>query len=99
MCIRDRLWGGLSAKRWAESKLKELDQFAEVGPRGGLKPSKKAPKSDTKNPKPKGEGTAKGDAGNTRSAKVTKEQEATLQKKSDEFNERYKEKLGYGANI
>ena len=93
------LWGGLSAKRWAESKLKELDQFAEVGPRGGLKPSKKAPKSDTKNPKPKGEGTAKGDAGNTRSAKVTKEQEATLQKKSDEFNERYKEKLGYGANI
>lgn len=93
------LWGGLSGKRWAESKLKELDQFAEVGPRGGLKPSKKAPKSDTKNPKPKGEGTAKGDAGNTRSAKVTKEQEATLQKKSDEFNERYKEKLGYGANI
>ena len=93
------LWGGLSAKRWAESKLKELDQFAEVGPRGGLKPSKKAPKSDTKNPKPKGEGTAKGGAGNTRSAKVTKEQEATLQKKSDEFNERYKEKLGYGANI
>jgi len=73
--------------------------LAEVGPRGGLRPSKKAPKSDTKNPNPKGKGTAKGDAGNTRSAKVTKEQEATLQKKSDEFNERYKEKLGYGANI
>lgn len=93
------LWGGLSGKRWAESKLKELDQFAEVGPRGGLKPSKKAPKSDTPNKNPKGKGTAKGDAGNTRSAKVTKEQEATLKKKSDEFNERYKEKLGYGANI
>lgn len=93
------LWGGLSAKRWAESKLKELDQFAEVGPRGGLRPSKKAPKSDTPNKNPKGEGTAKGDAGNTRSAKVTKEQEATLKKKSDEFNERYKDKLGYGANV
>lgn len=93
------LWGGLSGKRWAESKLKELDQFAEVGPRGGLKPSKKAPKSDTPNKNPKGKGTAKGDAGNTRSAKVTKEQEATLKKKSDDFNKRYKEKLGYGANI
>ena len=93
------LWGGLSGKRWAESKLKELDKFAEVGPRGGLRPSKKAPKSDTPNKNPKGEGTAKGDAGNTRSAKVTKEQEATLKKKSDEFNERYKEKLGYGANV
>jgi len=93
------LWGGLSGKRWAESKLKELDQFAEIGERGGVRPSKKAPKSGTPNKNPKGEGTAKGDAGNTRSAKVTKEQEATLQKKSDEFNERYKEKLGYGANI
>lgn len=93
------LWGGLSGKRWAESKLKELDQFAEVGPRGGLKPSKKAPKSGTPNKNPKGKGTAKGDAGNTRSAKVTKEQEATLKKKSDDFNKRYKEKLGYGANI
>jgi len=93
------LWGGLSGKRWAESKLKELDQFAEIGERGGVRPSKKAPKSGTPNKNPKGEGTAKGDAGNTRSAKVTKEQEATLQKKSDEFNERYKDKLGYGANI
>lgn len=93
------LWGGLSGKRWAESKLKELDQFAEIGERGGVRPSKKAPKSDTPNKNPKGKGTAKGDAGNTRSAKVTKEQEATLKKKSDDFNKRYKEKLGYGANI
>ena len=93
------LWGGLSGKRWAESKLKELDKFAEIGERGGVRPSKKAPKSGTPNKNPKGKGTAKGDAGNTRSAKVTKEQEATLKKKSDEFNERYKEKLGYGANI
>jgi len=93
------LWGGLSGKRWAESKLKELDKFAEIGERGGVRPSKKAPKSDTPNKNPKGKGTAKGDAGNTRSAKVTKEQEATLKKKSDDFNKRYKEKLGYGANI
>ena len=73
--------------------------FAEVGPRGGINPSKKAPNSDTPNKNPKGEGSAKGDAGNTRGAKVTAEQEKTLQKKADDFNERYKDKLGYGANI
>ena len=32
-----------------------FDEFAEVGPRGGIKASPKAPKSDTPNPKPKGE--------------------------------------------
>lgn len=73
--------------------------LAEVGPRGGVRPSKKAPKSDTPNKNPKGKGTAKGDASDTRSAKVSKEDEATLKKKSDDFNERYKEKLGYGVNV
>lgn len=76
-----------------------LDEFAEVGPRGGIRPSKKAPKSDTPNPNPKGEGTAKGDAKTTRGAKVSEKAEKTLKDKSDDFNERYKDKLGYGVNV
>ena len=74
-------------------------KMAEVGPRGGIKKSPKAPKSGTPNPKPKGEGTAKGDASTTRGAKVSAKDLASLQKKSDEFNERYNDKLGYGATI
>jgi len=76
-----------------------IEMFAEVGERGGIKESDKAPKSDTPNRDPKGEGTAKGDASNTRSAEVPKEVEETLQKKSDDFNERYKDKLGYGSTL
>ena len=74
-------------------------KMAEVGERGGIKKSPKAPKSGTPNKNPKGKGTAKGDASTTRGAKVSKEDEATLKKKSDEFNERYKKKLGYGVNV
>jgi hypothetical protein len=73
--------------------------FAEIGKRGGIKKSDKAPKSDTPNPNPKGEGTAKGSASTQRGAEVTKEVEETLQKKSDDFNEKYKDKLGYGVNL
>ena len=62
-------------------------QFAEVGPRGGIKESDKAPKSDTPNKDPKGEGSAKGDASG-KGAKVSVEQEKTLQNKVDEFNEK-----------
>jgi len=62
-------------------------KMAEVGPRGGIKESPKAPKSDTKNPNPKGEGTAKGDASG-KSAKVTAEQEKTLEGKVKDFNEK-----------
>lgn len=62
--------------------------FAEVGPRGGIKESKKAPKSDTPNKSPKGVGSAKGDASGKKGAKVSAEQENTLQKKVDDFNER-----------
>jgi len=65
---------------------KEL--FAEVGPRGGIKESDKAPKSDTPNKDPKGEGSAGGDASGKRGANVTAEQERTLQKKVNEFNEK-----------
>jgi len=109
------LWGGEAALPWAEKKLRQagiefsayavynnegmLEEYAEVGERGGIKASPKAPKSDTPNPNPKGKGTAKGDAGTTRGAEVDKATEESLQKKADEFNEKYKDKLGYGANI
>jgi len=75
------------------------EELAEVGKRGGVKKSPKAPKSDTPNPSPKGKGTAKGDASTTRGAKVSAKDEATLKKKSDDFNERYKKKLGYGVTV
>ena len=74
-------------------------KMAEVGPRGGIRKSPKAPKSDTPNRNPKGKGTAKGDASTGRGAKVSKADEATLQKKSDDFNKRYKKKLGYGVTV
>jgi len=63
------------------------EDMAEVGPRGGIKESDKAPKSGTPNPNPKGEGSAKGDASG-KSAKVTAEQEKTLEGKIKEFNEK-----------
>jgi hypothetical protein len=60
--------------------------FAKVGERGAIVASDKAPKSDTPRQDPKGEGSAKGDASGKRGAEVTAEQEATLQKKADDFN-------------
>ena len=74
-------------------------KMADIGPRGGVRKSPKAPKSDTPNPNPKGKGTAKGDASTSRGAKVSKQDEATLKQKSDDFNKRYKDKLGYGVNV
>jgi hypothetical protein len=74
-------------------------ELAEVGERGGIRKSPKAPKSDTPNKNPKGKGTAKGDASTGRGAKVSKADEKTLQTKSDDFNERYKDKLGYGVTV
>lgn len=148
------LWGGKAGKRWAESKLKELQELksevisedmaiiddrlaystqenaeiaakdigcdgfhtheyegktwympckehklAEIGERGGVRKSPKAPKSGTPNKNPKGKGSAKGDASSSRGAKVSKQDEATLKDKSDDFNKRYKEKLGYGVTV
>ena len=105
------LWGGPAALPWATKKLRmagKLDEsnrdvimteMAKIGPRGGINPSKKAPKSDTKNPNPKGKGTAKGDASTTRGAKVSAAVEKTLKKKADDFNEKYKEKRGYGVTV
>jgi hypothetical protein len=88
-----------NAKKSAILQGVAIGEYAEIGERGGIKKSDKAPKSDTPNKDPQGEGTAKGNASTTRGAEVTKEVEETLRKKADEFNEKYKEKLGYGANI
>jgi len=73
--------------------------LAEVGEDGVIRKSPKAPKSDTPNPNPKGEGTAKGDASGKRGANVSEKDRASLKKKADDFNERYKEKLGYGITV
>lgn len=83
------LWGGKAGLSYSRNKLRELGEIdlAEIGPRGGIKESPKAPASDTKNPNPKGEGTAKGDASG-KSAKVTAEQEKTLEGKVKDFNEK-----------
>ena len=75
--------------------------LAEVGPRGGVKRSKKAPKSDTPNKTPK-RGSDKnkpGAAASEGKVKVPEKVNKILQDKSDNFNERYKEKLGYGVSV
>ncbi len=91
-------WGGKAGLRWAESKLKELGQIeaAKVGSRGGVTKSPKAPASDTPNKNPKGKGTAKGTAKGKTGAKVSAKDRASLKKKADDFNDRYRDKLGYG---
>lgn len=60
--------------------------LAEIGERGGIKASPKAPKSGTKNPEPKGQGTAGGSAAGKRGAEVSAQDEKTLKDKADEFN-------------
>jgi hypothetical protein len=80
-------------------KIKKKEVLAEVGERGAIRESEKAPKSSTPNPSPEGVGTARGKASSTRGAVVDKETEETLKKKADDFNERYKDKLGYGVNV
>jgi len=79
--------------------LYHLEDLATIGPRGGVKESDKAPKSNTPNKNPEGRGTSKGDSSTTRGSEVPKAVEESLKKKADEFNEKYKEKLGYGANV
>lgn len=74
-------------------------QLAKIGERGGVTKSDKAPKSGTENKNPKGVGSAKGDSSNSRGSEVPKAVEESLQKKADDFNEKYKEKLGYGVTI
>ena len=76
---------------------KTHSELAKVGKRGGIVKSPKAPKSDTPNPSPKGEGTAKGKATGKTGAKVSAKDRKTLENKTKEFNERNKSKLGYGV--
>lgn len=98
-----KLWGGQPALDWSKRILdsieKKEEDMATIDEKGNIKESKKAPKSDTPNTDPKGEGSAKGEATNTRSAKVSEKAEKTLQNKSDDFNEKHKDKLGYGATV
>ena len=49
------LWGGKAGLNWSRGKLRELGELdlAEVGPKGGVRKSPKAPKSDTPNPNPR----------------------------------------------
>lgn len=65
-----------------------LAKLAEIGPRGGVKSSPKAPKSDTPNPEPKGQGTAGGSAAGKRGAEVSAQDEKTLADKVKEFNDK-----------
>ena len=88
-----------SVMNYLDRVITKQEEMAEIGERGGVKESKKAPKSNTPNKNPKGEGSAKGVASTTRGAEVSKRVEETLQNKSDDFNERYKDKLGYGVNL
>jgi hypothetical protein len=94
-------WGGKAALRWSRGKLKSLGEIdlAESDGKGGVKSSPKAPKSDTPNPSPKGEGTAKGSAKGKTGAKVSAKDKATLKKKADEFNDKYREKLNYSVTV
>lgn len=68
--------------------LYHIEELAEVGPRGGIRESDKAPKSGTANKDPKGEGSAKGSASGKRGAVVTAGQEETLKNKIKDFNEK-----------
>ena len=96
------LWGGKAGLAWARNVLREEGvDLADVGPKGGVRPTKKAPKSGTPNPSPK-RGSDKnkpGAAASEGKVKVPASVEKTLKRKSDEFNERYKGKLGYGVTL
>ena len=81
-----------------DGKCVRKSKYAKVGPRGGIVSSPKAPGS-RKNKNPKGQGTARGSAKGKTGAKVTAKDRAALQKKVDNFNKRYKDKLGYGVTI
>ena len=97
------LWGGKAGLAWSRSKLKELGEIelAEYDDKGRIKRSKKAPKSDTPNPNPKrgSKRNPKGAAGRDRGVNVPDRVLKSLQKKADDFNEKYKSKLGYGTTV
>jgi hypothetical protein len=95
------LWGGKAGLAWSRSKLKELGEIelAEYDDKGRIKRSKKAPDSDTPNPNPKrgSKRNPKGAAGKSRGVTVPDRVLKSLQKKANDFNEKYKK--GYGTTV
>ena len=100
-------WGGEEGIRWAEGKLDEINanesklDLAEYDDKGRIKRSPKAPKSDTPNPNPKrgSRRNPKGAAGKSRGVNVPDRVLKSLQKKADDFNDKYKDKKGYGTTV
>jgi len=100
-------WGGEEGIRWAEGKLDEINSIeskidlAEYDDKGRIKRSKKAPKSDTPNTNPKrgSNRNPKGAAGKSRGVNVPNRVLKSLQKKADDFNDKYKSKKGYGTTV
>ena len=86
-------------KNKAGKCVRRKSSYAEVGPRGGIRKSPKAPASGTPNKNPKGKGTAKGTAKGKTGARVSAKDRASLQKKANDFNKKYKDKLGYGVTV
>lgn len=80
--------------------LDKLVQFAKIGPRGGIVASPKAPGYKERDGK-RGSKVNKPGASTTQRSgtKVPASVESSLQKKADDFNERYKDKLGYGVTV
>lgn len=100
------LWGGKAGLAWSRSKLRELGELSErelakYDDKGRIIRSPKAPKSDTPNPNPKrgGQRNPKGAAGRSRGVNVPDRVLKSLQTKADDFNEKYKSKLGYGTTV
>ncbi len=85
-------------KDYIKHKCVKKRSYAKVGPRGGIVKSPKAPGS-SKNKNPKGVGSAGGSAKGKTGAKVKAKDLKTLQNKANDFNERYKDKLGYGVTV
>ena len=100
-------WGGEAGIRWAESKLDEINSqesktdLAKYDDKGRIVRSPKAPNSDTKNPSPKrgSKRNPKGAAGKGRGVSVPARVLKSLQTKANDFNEKYKSKLGYGTTV
>jgi hypothetical protein len=97
------LWGGKAGLAWSRGKLRELGEIelAEYDDKGRIKRSKKAPNSDTPNPNPKrgSNRNPKGAAGKSRGVTVPDRVLKSLQKKANDFNEKYKSKKGYGTTV
>ena len=100
------LWGGKAGLAWSRGKLRELGELSEqelakYDDKGRIVRSPKAPKSDTPNPNPKrgGQRNPKGAAGKGRGVNVPDRVLKSLQTKTDDFNDKYKSKLGYGTTV